>query len=117
MKPILGALAATLATICAAQAQTVTGAQIMADWTDKTTHATLPDGRAATLQFAKDGKITIKGAVNDTGTWKPTETGYCTKYRELRKGAEACFKVEKAGDKYVVTNTNGSPGGTITAIK
>jgi len=117
MKTILVAVALVLVATGGAQAQTVSGAQITAEWADKTAHGKLPDGRPISMRLGKDGRVNLSGTFNDTGTWRPTDTGYCTTYRNIRNGAEACFNVEKAGDKFVVTNKNGSLGGTFTEIK
>ncbi len=67
-----------------------------------------------------DGKGAVRlfwetGAVN--GRIRFTETGYCTRYRNVRDGKEDCYRLYRtARDEYRVFRADGRFAGTITIL-
>lgn len=51
---------------------------------------------------------------NDSGTWRLDDKGYCTIWRKMREGKEACFTVRRQGDKLEILNAEGVVGSTIS---
>ena len=69
---------------------------------------TVPGGETYTLTLKADGSAVMKMLKGDKsttdGTWKVSDTSYCSKWA---KGTEHCYKVEKATKGYDVMNAAG----------
>jgi len=116
----LGVLMMT-ASVSAAQAADVPGelltpAQIEAAWVGKTLKAQSPKGKSYTLNFKADGSAEISGDFQDKGSWRLSETGYCTNWPGIH-GKENCFTVRKAGNQYTTIAADGSVNATITVAE
>lgn len=93
-----------------AESQTLTGEQIRQEWTGKTLNAQFGSGAQVRMVLAGDGTARVEGAAADTGTWRVTESGYCTKWLRLNDGQERCFAVMRgAAGRFVVSNPQGQP--------
>src|SRR3954465_13551238 len=56
---------------------------------------TSPNGASATGAFAPYGTGQIIGGLNDSGTWRYWEKGFCTQWRRMRNGEERGFTLDK----------------------
>ncbi|MBP2311100.1 hypothetical protein [Azospirillum soli] len=115
----LGALMMTVLTSAAqadAPGELLTPAQIEAAWVGKTLKAQSPKGKSYTLNFKADGSAEISGDFQDKGTWRLSDTGYCTTWPGIH-GKENCFAVRKAGNQYTTIAADGSVNATITVAE
>jgi hypothetical protein len=69
--------------------------EIQRELVGKTWQVKVPNGAPATEQFHKDGRVVINGGLNDVGTWRFSEDGYCTAWQRIRHGDERCFTVDR----------------------
>lgn len=84
----------------------------------KTWRVELPDGQAAVEEFRADGTVEINGGLNDVGTWRLWEKGYCTQWRRMRNGAERCFTLDRTRDgHYRIYKPNGEISMTILGFE
>jgi hypothetical protein len=114
MSALLAAVVLCGATAAQAQDQFLTGDQIKAAWTGKKLFARSGSAGLLDMQLRADGTAQVSvGNMNDTGTWRVTDDGYCAKWQRIRQGAEACFKVMKRGDR---TYTVGSDGAITSEV-
>ncbi len=113
--------ASILAIACAsahAQEQQVTPKEIEATWVGKTLVGTAASGAPVTMKLSADGAASISaGSTNDSGTWRLSESGYCTTWKTIRSGQERCFTARRSGTKVAVLNPDGSLSGTFDEIK
>jgi len=101
-----------------AQDGPVTGKEIQEKWTGKELSGTSANGAKAYMKFEADGKVSITaGSFNDTGTWRPWDSGYCTTWVTIRAGQERCFTVTRKGSALKVANPDGSLSGYFNDIK
>ena len=101
-----------------AQESLVTGREIQETWVGKTMTGTLPKGGAVTLRLKADGSAAVSaGTLEDTGTWRAVETGYCASWKQIRRGEERCFTVRRSGTAMTVSNPDGSLSATLTEIR
>lgn len=98
------------------QGELLTPAQIEAAWVGKTLKAQSPKGKSYTLTFKVDGSAEISGDFQDKGTWRLSDTGYCTTWPGIH-GTENCFTVRKAGGQYTTIAANGSVNAMITVAE
>ena len=109
MKQALIALAITAVAAAAfAQDARMSPDAIKAAWVGKKVQAQTPKGVPLELRLVADGTASVSGGVNDTGTWRLTDTGYCATWQKLRGGKEGCFTVERRGTGTFVINADGS---------
>jgi len=101
-----------------AQEVTVTGKEIQDNWVGKTLSGTAANGAPVTMKLLTDGTATLSvGTRNDSGTWRATESGYCTTWKTIRSGQERCFTTRRSGSKVTVLNPDGSVSGQFDEIK
>jgi hypothetical protein len=101
-----------------AQEQAVTPKEIRDGWVGKILVGTTASGAAVSLNLQADGTASVSaGSTNDAGTWRLSEQGYCTTWKNIRKGEERCFTVRRSGTKLTVFNPDGSVSGQFTDIK
>jgi len=102
----------------AAQSEAVTPKQIEETWVGKTLIGKTAAGAPATVKLLSDGTAQlITGNTNDSGTWRLSDTGYCTTWKTVRPGQERCFTASKSADRITVLNPDGSLSGYFTEIK
>jgi len=115
------AVAALLLTLLAptlAQEQEVTPTVIQDTWMGKTLAGKTTSGEPVTLTLQADGTASLSaGSTNDTGTWRLSEQGYCTTWKDIRSGRERCFTVRRVGTTTKVFNPDGSVNGEFTEIR
>lgn len=102
-----------------ASAQAVTPKEIQETWVGKTLNGMTGNNRSFSMVLGADGVITISGeAANDTGTWRLSDSGYCTTWKTIRAGQERCFTVLRlmSGEMRVI-NPDGSVSGHINRIQ
>jgi len=96
----------------------VTAAEIQETWVGRTLVGTTASGAPATVKLAADGSASVTaGSTSDAGTWRSSERGYCTTWKNIRGGQERCFTVTRAGAKMTVFNPDGSVSGYFTDIR
>src|SRR4029079_354986 len=79
------ALLSTLLAPAFAQEQVVSPREIQDAWVGKTLVGKTPGGAAVTLKLQSDGTASVSaGSTHDSGTWRPSEEGYCTTWRNIR---------------------------------
>jgi len=101
-----------------AQDEPVPPSEIKESWVGKTLVGATASGAPATLRLLPDGSASVSaGSTSDTGTWRVSEQGYCTTWKNIRSGQERCFTVKRAGTKMTVFNLDGSVSGYFTEIK
>jgi hypothetical protein len=97
MKPIvvLALVAGAFVIVEHADAQALTpisGEAFKQALRDQPTEVELPNRSKATLIYKADGTASFTtGTASDTGTWRPTPTGYCVTWARIRGGSEGCF--------------------------
>ncbi|MBL8834305.1 MAG: hypothetical protein JNL71_18080 [Rhodospirillales bacterium] len=100
-----------------AQAQSLSGDEILASWGDKRLDATLPNGNRMQLVFRKDLTVHATGAATDQGVWKTTPTGYCTKWNRFNNREERCFTVVRRADGgFTVRTAAGAPSAEVAPL-
>ncbi len=101
-----------------AQDAPVAPSEIKDTWVGKELVGTTASGAAATMRLDADGKASISaGTTSDTGTWRLSDTGYCTTWSRIRAGQERCFTVIRSGPSLRVFNPDGSLSGQFTSIR
>ena len=101
-----------------AQEQPVTPKEIQETWVSKTLVGTTAAGAPATMRLQPDGTASLTaGRTNDTGTWRLSDEGYCTTWKNIRAGQERCFSVRRVGTGMRVFNPDGSLSGQFTEIR
>ena len=104
--------------VALAQEQAVTPKEIQDTWVSKTLVGRTAGGAAATLKLESDGTASVSaGATNDSGTWRVSDQGYCTTWKNIRSGQERCFIARRVGTTIKVFNLDGSPSGEFTEIR
>jgi hypothetical protein len=121
MSPLNVLVAAILAgALCSARAEDapVSAKELQDTWVGKTLSGRLPNGGPVSMQWRTDGtgKLVV-AAIPYQGTWRISETGYCTSWVGIRSGQERCFTVKRSGTEFVVFNPDGTEGGRFTAIE
>jgi len=116
-----GALFATVAfatMTASAQDVAVTAKEIQDTWIGKELVGTTASGANVTMRMEPDGKASLTaGNTSDSGTWRISDTGYCTTWKTIRAGQERCFTVARAGNAFKVMNPDGSLSGQFASIK
>ena len=101
-----------------AQDGPVAAKEIQDTWVGKELTGTTASGAKATMRLEPDGKASVSaGNTSDTGTWRISESGYCTTWKTIRAGQERCFTVVRAGTTFKVMNPDGSLSGQFNAVK
>ncbi len=89
--------------------QIVSGEELRRLWVGKKVFARSPTGGLVDFHMRADGTTQLSmTSMNDTGTWRPTETGYCATWQRIRAGQERCFTVVKRGGTTYVLNPDKS---------
>ena len=100
------------------QDKPMTGQEIQDQWAGRELVGNATTGARLFLRLEKDGTATVAaGNLNDTGTWRTHDNGYCATWVKIRAGEERCFTVIKSGSTYKVLNPDGSVSGIIHAVK
>jgi hypothetical protein len=101
-----------------AQDMSVSAKEIQETWIGKELIGTTASGAKAWLRLEPGGAASVTaGTTSDTGTWRLSDTGYCTTWITIRAGQERCFTVTKSGSTFRVNNPDGSLSGYFTSIK
>ena len=101
-----------------AQEQPVMPKEIQDTWVGRTLVGVTANGAPATVRLQPDGTASVAaGSTNDTGTWRLSEQGYCTTWKNIRAGQERCFTVRRVGAGMTVSNPDGSLSGQFTEIR
>lgn len=114
----LATSAVLLAGAAVAQDAPFTAKEIQDTWIGKDLIGSTGSGARAWLRLEPDGKASVSaGATNDTGTWRISDTGYCTTWSTIRAGQERCFTVTRQGSTFKVLNPDGSLSAYITTVR
>src|SRR4029078_8835585 len=106
---VVASVLAGMPILCSAQSEAVTPKQIQETWVGKNLVGKTAGGAPATLKLLSDGTAQLNaGTTNDSGTWRLSDTGYCTTWKTIRAGQERCFTASKSGDRITVLNPDGS---------
>ncbi len=101
-----------------AQSEAITPNQIQLGRVGKTLSGQATPGAPVTMKLLADGTAQLSaGRTNDSGTWRLSDTGYCTTWKTIRAGQERCFSASKSGDRITVLDPDGSVSGYFTEIK
>jgi len=111
----LSALAA--ASTATAQETAVTPREIQDRWVGRTLIGATAKGGPVNLMLHPDGTAELSGSATDAGSWRVSETGYCTTWKKIRAGEERCFTARRNGTTITVLNPDGSVSGSFTEIK
>jgi len=112
------ALAATVGLTALAQESRLTAKEIQETWAGKTMVGTTASGASATMTLGSDGTAQLAaGNTKDSGTWRLSEQGYCTTWKNIRAGQERCFTVRRTGTTMDVLNPDGTLSGQFNEIK
>lgn len=99
-------------------AREVGPAEFRRDLVGKTWTVELPNGDSATERVNADGTATISGAIEDSGHWRLSETGFCTTWTRMRDRNERCFTLDRGpGGMYRVYKPNGEVSLTILEVR
>jgi hypothetical protein len=75
-------------------------------------------GATGTAVTTGDGRVRViweTGATN--GRIRFTETGYCSRFEDVRNGIEDCYRLYQTGPRdFIVVRMDGTPSGTIALI-
>jgi hypothetical protein len=75
-------------------------------------------GASGTAVTSADGRIRVMwetGAVN--GRIRFTDSGYCSRFQDVRNGAEDCYRLYRTGPRdYAVVREDGTQSGTIALL-
>lgn len=75
-----------------AQDGPVSPKEIQETWVGAELTGTTASGASASLKLGRDGTAAVSaGNTRDAGTWRASETGYCTTWNTIRAGQERCF--------------------------
>jgi len=111
-------VAVSATTVAFAQDVSVSAKEIQETWIGKELIGTTASGSRAWLRLEPGGAASVTaGTTSDTGTWRLSDTGYCTTWKTIRAGQERCFTVTKSGSTFRVNNPDGSLSGFFTSIK
>ena len=113
MQAVVRCLAAALfvsALACAhAQDRPLTGEEIRQAWVGKKVFARSATGGLMDFHMQADNTAQVSvGNLNDTGTWRTTDKGYCASWKTIRAGQERCFSVVMRGSTLYVLNPDNS---------
>jgi len=104
--------------VALAQDGPVSAKEIQDTWVGKDLIGTTPSGAKAFVRLEPDANASVSaGSTNDTGTWRLSENGYCTTWKNIRAGQERCFTVTRTGSTFRVANPDGSVSGFFNSIK
>ena len=103
MRSILLAVALVPFTLAPLAAQTLKGDELKTVLSGKSAIWQTKDGKLkGTGKYTADGKATVTGNFpglkEDTGVWRIHGDKFCTKYKKLRGGKEACYSIQKLPD-------------------
>ena len=105
----LGIVASASIALAQDAEQVVSGAEVRQLWVGKKIFARSPTAGLLDFHMRADGTTQISMTnMNDSGTWRPTETGYCATWQRIRSGQERCFTVVKRGGTTYVLNPDRS---------
>jgi hypothetical protein len=76
-------------------------------------------GNVGVITYGADGTISVKVATGaqapeDSGTYKFDKGGYCSSWKKLRSGTEACFTASKEGNGYQLWKADGKKDDMLT---
>ena len=96
----------------------MTGAEVRAVLNSARYRWQSAQGASGTAMTTSDGRIRViweTGAVN--GRIRFTDTGYCSRFEDVRKGMEDCYVLYRTGPRdYAVVRQDGTPSGTIALL-
>ena len=111
---VAGLALAGVVTGASAQTETVTGAEIQAQWVGKEVVGRAANGARVQMTMNADGTAKLLvGSMPDSGSWRPWEQGYCATWKGLRGGQEMCFTVKREGDKFQIFRPDGASNGIV----
>lgn len=124
MRPIFALIAVLAVSACQTTSETPTGellspAQIKAEWSGHPLQIFIPTtARTFSVKFNDDWStaFSAKGDYQDTGTWRLSDIGYCTKWAKIRDGKEECYTVRKSGSEYRIYKLDGSVDAKATLL-
>lgn len=101
-----------------AQDVAVPAKELQDTWAGKLLTGTTAAGAKTAMRLEPDGQASLSaGNTRDTGTWRLSETGYCTTWKNIRAGQERCYTVLRSGMVFKVMNPDGSLSGQFTGIE
>jgi len=79
--------------------------EIKQAWVDKKVFSRGSTGAFFDFYLRSNGTAEVVGnSGSDSGTWRLSDTGYCTTWKKIRAGTERCFTVVKKGSSLIVFN-------------
>jgi uncharacterized membrane protein len=79
--------------------------EIKQAWVDKKVFSRGSTGAFFDFYLRSNGSAEVVGnSGSDSGTWRLSDTGYCTTWKKIRAGTERCFTVVKKGSSLIVFN-------------
>lgn len=109
MRALAGVLLVSALPAAFAQDRPLTGDEIRKMLVGKKVFARAGNGNLTDFYMNADQTARVSiGNLNDEGTWRMTETGYCATWKQIRQGQERCFTVVRRGSTLYVLNPDGS---------
>jgi hypothetical protein len=101
-----------------AQETPVTPKEIQDTWIGRELLGSAASGAPVVMRLEADGSASLTaGSTADKGTWRLSETGYCTTWKVIRAGQERCYTVLRSGSSLRVLNPDGTLSGQFASIR
>ncbi len=111
-------LLGTFASASLAQDEVWPPSRIKAEWVGKQVFSRGANGVLVDFWLREDGTAAVAANnFSDTGTWRLSDTGYCTTWRTLRSGEERCFTVRSVRGQVQVFNPDGSLNTSVIRVQ
>ena len=101
-----------------AQERPLTPDEVKEKWVGKVAIGSTTTGTPVELRLLPDGSASVvAGSTSDTGTWRPSQQGFCTTWKKIRAGQERCFTGVVQGTTVKVFNPDGSAAGQYSEFR
>ncbi len=99
-----------------AQEDLLSPQEIQQAWVGKAVQVKTAANDVLLLKLHADMTASIEGSrINDQGTWRLWDKGYCAKWQKIRKGEERCLTVRRQTQEIV--NPDGSLNATVIEVR
>lgn len=118
VRQILSSIALLAPVLVSAQERALTPDDVKATWVGKVVIGSTTAGAPVELRLQADGTASVvAGTTVDSGTWRPSENGFCTTWKKIRANQERCFSGVIQDSGVSIFNPDGSAAGKYTEFK